>query len=94
MNIRSNVVAPGATQTEMLVNSIGAGGPGVRDTFEIMVESVPLRRAATPGEIAAVCSFLGSEESSFMTGAVLMADGGAAIVDVADASLARAGWGG
>jgi NAD(P)-dependent dehydrogenase (short-subunit alcohol dehydrogenase family) len=94
--IRSNVVAPGATKTEMLANSVGANSaPAARDMFDIMAESVPLRRAATVEEIAGVCSFLAGDDSSFMTGAVLMVDGGAAIVDVADASLARAGagWG-
>jgi NAD(P)-dependent dehydrogenase (short-subunit alcohol dehydrogenase family) len=94
--IRSNVVAPGATKTEMLAKSVGAeSGTGAKDMFEIMTESVPMRRAATVNEIAGVCSFLAGDDSSFMTGAVLMVDGGAAIVDVADASLAHAGagWG-
>jgi NAD(P)-dependent dehydrogenase (short-subunit alcohol dehydrogenase family) len=96
IKIRSNVVAPGATKTEMLVKSVNAdGAPGARDIFEVMAESVPLRRAALPSEIAGICSFLAGDDSSFVTGAVLMADGGAAIVDVADASLARSGsgWG-
>jgi NAD(P)-dependent dehydrogenase (short-subunit alcohol dehydrogenase family) len=94
--IRSNVVAPGATRTEMLAKSMGGGSvEGAEGTFKRMAESVPLRRAATPEEVAGVCSFLAGDDSSFVTGAVLMVDGGAAIVDVADASLARAGagWG-
>ncbi len=61
-----------------------------------MVSSgVPLRRVAMPHEISGICSYLASDDSSFMTGSVLMVDGGSAIVDVSGASLSNAGvkWG-
>ena len=66
-----------------------------RDAFEVLAESVPLRRAADPSEITGACSFLASDDAAFITGAVLMVDGGAAVVDVSGASVARAGvgWG-
>ena len=38
--------------------------------------SVPMKRAGTPLEIANGCLFLASDESSFMTGAELVIDGG------------------
>jgi NAD(P)-dependent dehydrogenase (short-subunit alcohol dehydrogenase family) len=94
--IRSNVVAPGATKTEMLTNAMKSLSEAIKkDAFEVLAESVPLRRAAAPSEITGACSFLASDDAAFITGAVLLVDGGAAIVDISGASVARAGvgWG-
>ena len=45
--IRSNVVCPGATRTEMLINAMEGLSKAIkRDAFEVLAESVPLRRAA------------------------------------------------
>jgi NAD(P)-dependent dehydrogenase (short-subunit alcohol dehydrogenase family) len=63
--------------------------------FECVSSMVPLRRTGDPQEITGICSYLASDDSTFMTGAVLVIDGGAAIVDVAGAALSNAGvkWG-
>lgn len=94
--IRSNVVAPGATKTEMLVNAMKSLSEAIKkDAFEVLTESVPLRRGAEPEEITGAVSFLASDDASFINGAFLLVDGGASIVDVSGASVAKAGvgWG-
>jgi 3-oxoacyl-[acyl-carrier protein] reductase len=64
-----NVVSPGFVVTDMT-----AGLPKARQA-EIQ-EQVPLKRMATPEEIAAAVCFLASEEAGYITGAVLPVDGG------------------
>jgi len=67
--IRANVVAPGyvATQlTDVLPE----------EATRTMVEQTPLGRIADPEEIAGAVRFLASDEASFITGDVLLVDGG------------------
>jgi meso-butanediol dehydrogenase/(S,S)-butanediol dehydrogenase/diacetyl reductase len=98
-NIRCNAVCPGGTRTEMLERSLGPFGEtlgtDLEGVFRCISSMVPLRRTASPGEITGICSYLASDDSAFMTGSVLLVDGGAAIVDVAGAALSNAGmkWG-
>jgi meso-butanediol dehydrogenase/(S,S)-butanediol dehydrogenase/diacetyl reductase len=56
---------------------------------------VPLRRMAAPSEVTGICSYLASDDSTFMTGSVILIDGGSAVVDVSGATLTHAGveWG-
>ncbi|MFC1884606.1 SDR family NAD(P)-dependent oxidoreductase [Thermodesulfobacteriota bacterium] len=97
--VRCNSVCPGATRTEMLEEALTplteVLKTDVDGVFAHMSSNAPLRRVATPEEITGICSFLASDDSSFITGAVLLVDGGAAVVDVNGASLTSAGvnWG-
>jgi NAD(P)-dependent dehydrogenase (short-subunit alcohol dehydrogenase family) len=73
-HIRSNVVSPGATDTEMIAR---AAGPELMDYMRDRFDRVPMRRLIATREIAQACLFLASDESSGMTGAELVVDGGA-----------------
>lgn len=71
-NIRFNVVCPGTTETEMW-EPIRRADPAL---FENLGRLCPLGRIAQPDEIANAALFLASDEASFVTGSVLMVDGG------------------
>jgi len=84
--VRVNAVCPGWVRTAMSdeqMDVLAADEKISREEAYLLVAShVPLRRPGEPEEIAAICTFLASKESSLMTGAVLMADGGAGAVDM------------
>jgi NAD(P)-dependent dehydrogenase (short-subunit alcohol dehydrogenase family) len=79
--IRANCLAPGWVRTpmsEMEMRAAGAVSAGdVEAAFAALSERIALRRIGTVEEMAACALFLASDESAFVTGAVLVADGGA-----------------
>jgi len=87
LGIRANAVCPGWVRTPMGDESMDelAATRGVSrdEAYRIATANIPLRRAADPDEIAACCLFLASGESSFVTGAALVVDGGTTSVDPA-----------
>jgi NAD(P)-dependent dehydrogenase (short-subunit alcohol dehydrogenase family) len=97
--VRSNVVCPGGTRTAMIEDALGALketlNTDLEGVFKVVSSGLPLRRFAAPEEITGICSYLASDDSSFMTGSVLLIDGGSAVVDVSGATLTNAGvkWG-
>jgi 2-hydroxycyclohexanecarboxyl-CoA dehydrogenase len=74
--IRVNAVCPGATITDFHINRMAKEGISVEQLKEMTKGYGLLGRAAEPMEIANVMYFLGSDESSFMTGQAIVADGG------------------
>ena len=73
--IRINVVCPGWVATPFNNPAYELIG-GERAVEEMVRASVPLRRQAQPGEIAAYIIFLASGEASYVTGKVVVVDGG------------------
>lgn len=69
--IRVNAIAPGYVRTDMT-----EGGIDNLDWFKVWSERTPLGRVAEPEEIASLAHFLASPASSYMTGSIVVADGG------------------
>ena len=73
--IRVNVVVPGGTQTPIWANR--APTPEARIAMEAhLSRAIPLGRFARPDEIAQVALFLASTDSSYVTAAEIVVDGG------------------
>lgn len=73
--IRVNVVCPGAVDTPLLQRQFAAGS-GPQGTLADLVAMHPLGRLGTAAEIAEPIAFLCSAAASFMTGSVMVVDGG------------------
>ena len=73
LGIRVNSIHPGAVDTQLLRDA------GLRDGGDVdaaVSNRVPLRRAARPHDVASLLLFLASDESSYITGAEFVIDGG------------------
>ncbi|MBM81885.1 MAG: beta-ketoacyl-ACP reductase [Planctomycetaceae bacterium] len=68
-NIRINCICPGLIETEMAYTL-------APEVHEHIVKNTPMGRKGTPEEMAALCRFLLSDESSFMTGQTIVSSGG------------------
>jgi NAD(P)-dependent dehydrogenase (short-subunit alcohol dehydrogenase family) len=93
-NIRCNVICPGGVSTDMTVKDFGEFGRmlGIEHNTFInqIAQEIPMRRFAAPSEIGGICSYLASDDSSFMTGAAITLDGGTAVVDAVGAAITAA----
>jgi NAD(P)-dependent dehydrogenase (short-subunit alcohol dehydrogenase family) len=79
-NINVNAVCPGLVPTPMWeidqVQGVQRQGLQPGEWRRRAIESIPLKRAATPEDIAATVSFLCSEDADYITGQALNVDGG------------------
>jgi 3-oxoacyl-[acyl-carrier protein] reductase len=67
--IRCNAVAPGYIQTEMTAKLS-------EEVRQKMLNQIPLGKLGSPSDVAGVCLFLASSESSYITGQTIVVDGG------------------
>lgn len=73
--IRVNAVAPGMTKTPLIEGWLQEQPDPAAAEAEV-ASRIPLARLATPEDIAGAAVFLASPESAYVTGTVLLADGG------------------
>ena len=75
--VRVNAIAPGWIETEM-----NARGRTDANWYETIRSMIPLGRWGTAEEVAGVARFLASDAASFITGAVIVADGGQTLTNL------------
>jgi NAD(P)-dependent dehydrogenase (short-subunit alcohol dehydrogenase family) len=71
--VRSNCICPGPIDTAWTHHETA---PMDANTEQLYIKATPLARRGTPEEIANIYAFLASEEASYVTGALWLADGG------------------
>jgi glucose 1-dehydrogenase len=70
--VRVNAVAPGTIATELARKAV----LGSEEAKARIMSRTPLRRLGEPEEVAAVCAFLASDAASYITGEIIVVDGG------------------
>lgn len=89
--IRVNTLCPGWVDTPMAAGAADltahVNEVDNERARELMVGRNPIQRLSDPDEIAACIEFLASDASSFVTGTMLIADGGQSIVDLGTLSM-------
>ena len=74
--VRVNCFCPGAIDTAWTHKETG---PMNAQMEKMLINATPMARRGTPEEMANVCAFLASDEASYVTGALWLADGGVTV---------------
>ena len=75
-DVRVNCVCPGYVDTDMVRrDGIEQADDPVAEE-QVLINTAPLKRIATPGEIATAIVYLASDDARFVTGAAFQIDGG------------------
>jgi NAD(P)-dependent dehydrogenase (short-subunit alcohol dehydrogenase family) len=75
-DIRVNCVCPGYVDTDMVRRDVIEKAVNPAAMEQALIDYAPLKRMATPGEIATAIVYLASDEARFVTGAAFQIDGG------------------
>jgi meso-butanediol dehydrogenase / (S,S)-butanediol dehydrogenase / diacetyl reductase len=75
-HIRVNSVCPGEIHTQMVDDILAKKGGNLEEQLRELAAGIPLRRLASPTEVAWCVQFLASDRASYVTGANLPVDGG------------------
>jgi 3-oxoacyl-[acyl-carrier protein] reductase len=76
--VRANVIAPGSIDTPRF-RKVLEKTPGAGQFVEGLTRTIPARRLGLAEDVAAIALFLASDQSSYVSGAVIPADGGLAV---------------
>ncbi len=74
--VRCNAICPGTVKTPSLGQRVAALGGDESAVWKSFTDRQPMGRLGQPAEIASLAVYLGSDESSFTTGAIHVIDGG------------------
>lgn len=74
--VRANCFCPGAIDTAWTHKETG---PMTEQMETMLINATPMARRGTPEEMANVCAFMASDEASYVTGALWLADGGVTV---------------
>jgi NAD(P)-dependent dehydrogenase (short-subunit alcohol dehydrogenase family) len=76
--VRANVIAPGSIDTPRF-RKVLEQTPGADQFVEGLTRTIPVRRLGVAEDVAAIALFLASDQSAYVSGAVIPADGGLAV---------------
>lgn len=94
--IRCNAVCPGFVFSDMTEEHFGQvakdHGTDLNTYMKKVFQDIPSQKPATPDRIAGICCFLASDDSSYITGTVIPADGGLSVMDPFPLCVKNAGF--